>query len=160
MGQTNDVRDAVEDELTFDPDVDASHITVENTDGTVSLNGTVPSYPQYVAAAAGARRVAGVKSVRNHLEVALPAGDYRDDALLTAAANNALTLNNTMPCGVEATAAKGTLTLTGAVRDTTERAAAEALVAGLTGVHSVKNDIQTRDGAAPADGRQRDGLGA
>ena len=65
MGQTNDVRDAVEDELTFDPDVDASDITVENTDGTVTLNGTVPSYPQYVAAAVGAQPVVGVKNVRN-----------------------------------------------------------------------------------------------
>ncbi len=71
MGQINDVRDAVEDELTFDPDVDASDITVENTDGTVSLNGIMPSYPQYVAAAEGAQRIVGVKNVRNHLEVAL-----------------------------------------------------------------------------------------
>ena len=40
MGKTNDVRDAVEDELTFDPDVDASDITVENTDGTPSSSST------------------------------------------------------------------------------------------------------------------------
>ena len=96
MGQINDVRGAVEDELTFDPDVDASDITVENTDGTVPLNGTVPSYPQYVAAAAGAQRVVGVKNVRNHLEVALPPRDYRDDLVLAATADNALAL--TTPC--------------------------------------------------------------
>jgi len=148
MSKTNDVRDAVEDELTFDPDVDASGITVENaenTDGAVSLSGTVPSYPQYVAAAAGARRVAGVKNVRNHLEIALPPGDYRDDPTLTAAANNALTLNNSAPVGVEATAANGNLTLTGTVRDTTERTAAGLMVSALTGVRSVKNNIQVRN---------------
>lgn len=145
MGQINDVRDAVEDELTFDPDVDASDITVENTDGTVSLDGTVPSYPQYVAAAAGAQRVVGVKNVRNHLRVALPPRDYRDDPVLAATANNALTLNNTVPVGVEATAVNGNLTLTGTVRDTRERAAAELMAAGLTGVRGVKNDIQVRD---------------
>jgi len=43
MGKTDDVRDAVEDKLTFDPDVDASDVRFENTDGTVSLDGTVPS---------------------------------------------------------------------------------------------------------------------
>ena len=153
MSKTNDVRDAVEDELTFDPDVDASDITVENAgnaDGTVSLSGTVPSYPQYVAAAAGARRVVGVKNVRNHLEVALPPGDDRDDQTLTAAANNALTLNNTVPVGVGATAANGHLTLTGTVRDATERAAAGLMVAGLTGVRGVKNDIQVRADTDPA----------
>jgi len=151
MGKTNDVRGAVEDELTFDPDVDASDITVESTDGTVSLNGTVPSYPQYVAAAAGAQRVVGVKYVRNHLKVALQPGDYRDDPTLTATANNALTLNNAVSVGVEATAANGNVTLIGTVRDTTERAAAELRVAGLTGVRSVKNDIQMRDDTGPAD---------
>jgi hypothetical protein len=43
------------------------------------------------------RRVAGVTDVHNPLEVVLPDSDYRDDAMLTAAANNALTLNVTVP---------------------------------------------------------------
>ena len=68
-GADDDIRDAVDDQLTFDPDVDAaeSHVTVETVNGEVNLNGTVPSYPQYLAAAAAARRVAGVTDVRNHL---------------------------------------------------------------------------------------------
>ena len=33
--------------------------------------------PQYVEAAAAARRVAGVTGVHNQLEVALPEGNYR-----------------------------------------------------------------------------------
>jgi hypothetical protein len=32
----------------------------------------VPSYPQYLEAAAAARRVAGVWNLQNHLEVVLP----------------------------------------------------------------------------------------
>jgi osmotically-inducible protein OsmY len=149
MGQTNDIRSAVEDELTFDPDVDASDITVTNVNGEVTLGGTVVSYPQYVEAAAVARRVPGVTNVRNHLEVALPPGDYRDDPALTSAVNNALTLDNTVPAGVEATAENGGITLTGTVRSGTERAAAEMMVAGLTGVRYVKNDIRIRDDPAP-----------
>jgi osmotically-inducible protein OsmY len=152
MNNTNDIGDTVQDDLTFDPDVDASDIRVRNTSGEVVLEGTVPSYPQYVAAAAVARRVAGVKDVHNHLEVVLPPGDFRDDQALAVAANSALTLNNTAQYGIDATATNGTVTLTGTVRDSVERAAAELLVAGLTGVHSVTNDIQIRNEADPGNG--------
>lgn len=145
-GGDDDIRDAVDDQLTFDPDVDAaqSHITVETMNGEVTLNGTVPSYPQYLAAAAAARRVADVTDVHNHLEVVLPPGDYRDDQTLTSTADDALTLNETVRVGVEATAANGVITLIGAVPNGDERTAAELLVAGLTGVRSVRNDIQIR----------------
>ena len=46
MGKNKDIREAVEAELTFDPLVDATGITVMNLNGDVALNGTVPSYPQ------------------------------------------------------------------------------------------------------------------
>jgi osmotically-inducible protein OsmY len=123
--------------------------------GDVALNGTVPSYPQYIQAAAVARRVAGVKDVHNHLKVALPPGEHRDDSALTAMANYALTLGHTVAVGVEATAKNGDVTLTGAVRCGAERAAAEAMIAGLTGVRSVTNDIQIRDDAGSSAPVQR-----
>jgi osmotically-inducible protein OsmY len=56
MSQTKDIRDAVERELSYDPLVDDSAISVKNINGDVALNGTVPSYPQYLEAAAAARR--------------------------------------------------------------------------------------------------------
>ena len=122
MGISSDIRAAVIDDLTFDPDVDASDIRVEEMDGDVVLTGSVPSYPQYVQAAAVAARAVGVRCVRNHLQVALPPGDHRDDLTLAAMANDALTRGGG-----------------------TEREAAEAMVAELTGVCSVRNDIQILD---------------
>jgi len=107
----------------------------------VALNGTVPSYPQYLEAATAAQRVAGVTDVHNHLEVVLPDRDYRDDAMLTTAANNALTLNITVPDGVEAIARDGNLTLTGVVNNGAQRAAAALAVAGLTGVRNIRNEV-------------------
>jgi BON domain-containing protein len=104
VGNTKDIREAVEAELKFDPLVNPADITVRNLDGQVALNGTVPSYPQYLEAATAAQRVSGVTDVHNHLEVMLPDRDYRDDAMLTTAANNALALNITVPDGIEATA--------------------------------------------------------
>jgi osmotically-inducible protein OsmY len=151
MTKTQDIRDAVELELSYDPLVDTSGITVKNINGEVALNGTVPNFPQYLEAAAAARRVSGVKNVHNHLEVVLPSGDYRDDPTLTTMANNTLTLNIAVPDGVEATAQNGNLTLTGTVSYGTERTAAEDAVAGLTGVRNVSDDIEISNDADPVD---------
>ena len=151
MGKTKDIRQAVEAELTFDPLVDAANITVTNINGEVALNGTVPNYPQYLEASAAAQRVAGVTDVHNHLEVVLPDNDYRDDAMLTTAANNALTLNITVPDGVEANARDGNLTLTGTAAYNSQRAAAELAVAGLTGIRNVRDDIDIAYDADPVD---------
>ena len=151
MGITKDIRDAVEAELEFDPLVDDADIHVVNINGDVALNGTVRSYPQYLEAAAAAQRVAGVRNVHNHLQVVLPDEDYRDDAMLTTAAYNALALNITVPDGVEATARDGNLTLTGVVEYGRQRNAAELAVAGLVGVRNIKDDIDISYDADPVD---------
>jgi osmotically-inducible protein OsmY len=151
MSQTKDIREAVEGELSYDPLLDDSDISVKNINGDVALNGTVPSYPQYLEAAAAARRVAGVKNLQNHLEVVLPTGDYRDDATLTTTANDALTLNVAVPDGVEATAKNGNLTLSGTVSYGSERTAAEQAVGYLTGVRNVRDDMDISTDADPVD---------
>ncbi len=151
MGKNKDIREAVEKEFLFDPRLDAANITVKNRGGDVALNGTVSSYPQYLEAAKAARRIAGVASVHNHLEVLLPPENYRDDAMLTTAANNTLATNSTMPDGVEATARNGNLRLTGTVNYGYQRAAAESAVAGLTGVRHINNKIEVIYDTDPID---------
>ena len=71
--------------------------------------------------------------------------------MLTTAANNALTMNVTVPDGVEATATDGNVTLTGIVGFGTERAAAERAVAGLTGVRNIRDYIEISYDADPVD---------
>ena len=151
MGKTKDIREAVEAELDFDPLIDDGDITVKNMNGEVALNGTVPSYPQYQEAASAAQRVQGVTSVHNHLEVVLPPESYRDDAMLTTMANNALTANISVPVTVEAIASNGNVTLSGTVRYGSERAAAELAVAGLTGVRNIQDEIDIAWDADPVD---------
>jgi osmotically-inducible protein OsmY len=56
IGKTQDIREAVEAELRDDPLIDPADISVMNINGDVALNGTVPSYPQYLEAAAAAPR--------------------------------------------------------------------------------------------------------
>jgi osmotically-inducible protein OsmY len=149
--KTKDIRDAVEKELKFDPLVDASGITVKNMGGDVALNGTVPSYPQYQEAAAAAKRVKGVTGLHNHLMVDLPYASYRDDVILTTAANNALTMLVSVPGNVEASASEGDVWLTGTVGNRFERDAAEQAVAGLTGVRGIVDDIEIFSDVEAAD---------
>lgn len=151
MPKANDIREAVEAELASDPLVDAAGITVMNLDGNVALNGSVHSYPQYVEAAEAAWRASGVTNVSNHLEVVLPPDHYRDDAMLTTAANNALAGSATVPEGVEASAKNGDLTLTGMVKYRRHQAAAEAAVSGLAGVRNIKDEIDLGFDVDPAD---------
>jgi osmotically-inducible protein OsmY len=140
MGKARDIRKAVEEALGRDRIVDAVGITVINVKGSVALNGTVPSYPQYLQAAETARNVAGVTGVHNHLQVELPPEAHRDDAMLTTAANNALAASALVPGEIEATAKDGNLTLTGPVKYGSQREAAESAVSGLTGVRYVKDE--------------------
>ena len=151
MGKNKDIREAVEEEFLFDPLLDATNITVKNRGGDVALNGTVPSYLQYLEAAKAARRIAGVASVHNHLEVLPPPENYRDDAILTTAANNSLAANGITPDGVEAIARNGNLKLTGTVNYGYQRADAESAVAGLTGVRRVNDKIEVVYDTDPAD---------
>jgi BON domain len=92
-----------------------------------------------------------VTRVHNHLEVVLAPEDYRDDAMLTTAANNALAAAATAPAGVEATAKNGNLTLTGAVKYLSQRADAESAVSDLAGARNVKDEIQLVFDVDPAD---------
>jgi osmotically-inducible protein OsmY len=139
---SKDIREAVQKELKFDPLVDPSAIFVKNMNGDVALNGTVLSYPQCLQAAAAARRVQGVRRVHNHLMVDLPPASYRDDPMLTTAANNALTMTVTVPGSVEASASEGNVWLTGTVGNRFQRDEAERAVAALTGVRGIADDIE------------------
>ena len=141
-----DIRAAVYQELDGDRLVDAADIVVEVVNGVVSLNGTVPSHDQRVAAATAARRVAGVTGVDNLLGVALPVGDYLEDAALAQRVSGALAANH-VPDGVRAIAREGDVFLTGTVRDGAQRAAAEDAAAGVGGVHSITNLIEVQSRA-------------
>jgi hypothetical protein len=81
MTKTQDIRDAVELELSYDPLVDISDITVKNINGEVALNGTVPNFPQYLEAAAAANGLALNDHVRaEQVELDFP-GDVGDAGL-------------------------------------------------------------------------------
>lgn len=77
-----DIRQAVLDQLAADERVNAESIEVTVNDGTVTLGGTAPSYRSKWAAAEAARRVWGVYTVDNQVDVRLPA-PTDDDRIAT-----------------------------------------------------------------------------
>ena len=134
-------------ELATDP-LDADDIVVNVVNGAVSLNGTVPSQAQSAAATAAAHRVDGVTGVDNLLAVALPSGDYGDDAALAQLANQALAADPAVPDGVQATAREGSIFLTGTVSHNVQRAAAE-LGARWVAISSAACWASASQGACP-----------
>ena len=75
----SEIKRDVEDELRWDPDVDAADIAVAVKNGVVTLSGFVRSYNDKWEAERDAKRVAGVLGVANDLEVRLPNIDERPD---------------------------------------------------------------------------------
>jgi osmotically-inducible protein OsmY len=141
MGTDANIEAAVQKELASDPLIDANGIVVEVTDGGVSLTGTVPSQAQRAEATSAARRVAGVTRVDTLLAVAMPSDDYGDDSGLVELVNQSLAANAGVPKGVKATVRQGNVFLTGTVRRSAQRAAAEETAVGVAGVLSVTNEI-------------------
>jgi osmotically-inducible protein OsmY len=62
----------VEDELEWEPALDASEIGVSVKDGIVTLSGWTRSFPERRAAERATFRVHNVKGVANEIEVRLP----------------------------------------------------------------------------------------
>lgn len=144
MSTDRDIRAAVHEELVTDPLIDADDIVVQVVNGAISLTGTVPSHAQCTATVAAAHQVAGVIGVDNLLAVALPSGDFGDDAALAQLANQALATNAAVPDGIKATAHEGNIFLTGTVSLSAQRVAAEDTVAGVAGVLSITNEIEVQ----------------
>ena len=153
METTNDVIQAVRDELYFDPRVEhADTIAVSADDGAVTLRGTAGSFHEKLAATNAARRVRGVRHVDNELQVRLITETRRADADIRAAALQALALDGQVPADrIEVNVYEGVLMLTGTVPWQYQRDAARADVATLAGVVDVEDRIEIEHGASASD---------
>jgi osmotically-inducible protein OsmY len=117
----------VTEELFFDPRIkDLDAIAVGADDGAVTLRGTVGSFHEKREAAKAAKRVLGVTSVQNELNVRLMTDSRRDDSDIRAAALQVLMLDSLVPAdAIDVKVKDGVLTLSGIVGWHYQRAAAE-----------------------------------
>ena len=156
MKSDADLKREVEDELRWDPEVDATDIAVTAHDGVVALAGFVRDYYQKAMAERAAKRVAGVRAVANDLEVRLPASDTRPDPEIVREAVTAL--KTELPYSsqnIKVIARGGWVTLEGDARWNYVRAEAESIVRRVRGVRGVTNHIAVKPEAAPSEIRRK-----
>jgi osmotically-inducible protein OsmY len=143
------------EELKWEPSVDAAHIGVSVKNGIVTLRGHVPSYAEKCRAERLAKRVHGLKTLANEVEVKLPFSSQRTDEEVATACVNALKSSNPVPSDkVRAIVNKGSVTLEGEVEWQFQKEAAERAVRDLTGVTGVSSLIAVKPQVSPTDVRR------
>ncbi|MCO5398888.1 BON domain-containing protein [Ralstonia soli] len=142
----------VEDELQWDPAVDASRFAVQAKDGVVTLSGSADTFADKHAAEEAIRRVAGVTALVLHVDVHLPPDMRRPDDEIAQAISSALHWNPSVPLdAIRIIVEDGAVTLRGEVDQDFQRRAALDTVRRVRGVKSVANALTLRDAAGPAD---------
>ena len=131
----------IEDELRWDPKVNAAQIGVTVDKGAVSLLGAVDTYAEKWAAEDATKRVSGVRTVAQDLTVKILGDHKRTDSDIASAVQNALTWDVFVPKGVTAKVQDGWVTIEGQATWNYQRDAAERSVRYLTGVSGVSNAI-------------------
>ena len=151
MRADSDIKRDVEEELKWEPNLDATDIAVAVKNGVVTLTGFVRSYAHKSAAETGAKRVAGVVGLANDLEVRVPGADERPDPEI--AREIAAELKIWLPYSAEhikAVVKNGWVTLEGEVEWNYQRDYAERAIRWIKGVKGVSNLIRLKPRATPS----------
>ena len=136
------IKGDVLNELKWDSRVDEADVGVQVKEGIVTLTGSVNVYARKIAAREAAHRVHGVLDVVDELQVKVPGIGARTDTDIARAVRDALEWDAFVPDEkITSTVSLGIVTLEGAVQTWSQRADAERVVRGLTGVRGVINQI-------------------
>jgi osmotically-inducible protein OsmY len=146
----------VEQELEWDPRLDAREIGVAVKDGIVTLSGHVRSFAERWAAQDAAETVSGVKALANEIEVRLPSDSQRSDTEIAESALDALRLNMSVPIAdIRLAIHDGWVTLSGQVGFWFQKQAAEGTVRNIRGIKGIENDIHVKAPVTTADLKTR-----
>jgi osmotically-inducible protein OsmY len=146
----SDIKRDVEEELRWDPNIDATDIAVAVKDGIVTLTGFVRFYSEKFEAEAAAKRVAGVAAVANDIDVRLPAIDERPDPEIARDAASALRW--WLPFAwerIKVVVKNGWVNLEGEVKWNFQRRLAESAVRRVRGIKGITNAVRLAEQAAP-----------
>lgn len=152
MKSDTQLRDDVQAELNWTPEVKSSDVGVIVKDGVVTLTGHLASHAEKYAIERAVQRVHGVKALAVELTVKLPFDNQRTDADIALAAERALEWNVLVPDDkIRPMVEEGWLTLAGEVEWAYQRTAAESAVRDLMGVTGVSNLVKVKPKISPAD---------
>ncbi|TDV27297.1 osmotically-inducible protein OsmY [Paraburkholderia caballeronis] len=142
----------VEGELLWDPQVDAANIRVNVHERVVTLSGTVPDYAQKLAAQKAVQRVAGSRALVMELDVPeRPRARHEDEDLAAAIVLALRWQAGLAEKDIRVEVERGCVMLSGEVDWGYQRHAAEKVVGAMRGVVGVANQIVVRHSDAVAD---------
>ena len=135
--------DVILNRIRFEPSIDPSRIAVATSSGGhVVLNGVVRTYAEKQRVEEIVRRLRGVTSLQNEIEVRLTIGDYRTDATLERIINElyeAMTgFGESRPL---ASVRDGWVVLQGSLPSRYQKQLAEGSLRYIAGVRGITNEI-------------------
>ena len=147
----------VMEQLSFEPNIDESNITVSIKDnGVVLLGGKVKSYTEKYLAEKAVEKLKKVKGVANELMVDLASIYKRSDVDIVQAALNALKWSMFIPHeDIKVSVDNGHLSLVGDVEFNYQKVRAEKAVRDLFGVTTVINNIKVNPSIKPSEVKEK-----
>jgi osmotically-inducible protein OsmY len=140
----DEIRQDIYSHLSWDDRIDESHITVDVSDSTVILSGTVPTYPSLIQAERDAYDIPGVKSVKNRLSVLFPTTyPTPSDADIGGTIRNLLQINPTIDDhDIQVSVLNSVVTLSGTVSTAWQKTRAGYIAINVDGVVELDNNLQ------------------
>lgn len=138
-----EIKKNIVDQLFWDSRVDASCITIEFTDGTVRLNGTVPTFLAREAAEEDVWVIPGVSSVQNNIAVRHPSlAQIPSDAEIKEILSSILKWDPDIDSSdVRINVENGNITLDGSVPSLWQKLRIEEIAAEINGVIFLHNRL-------------------
>jgi osmotically-inducible protein OsmY len=143
------LKNDVNEELRWLPNVTATEIKVAVENGVVTLRGKVPHYAEKMAAERATQRVEGVKAIAEELEVCLLMTHEHSDSDIAQAVVSTLKWHVWVPTHIQAAVENGWVTLSGSVNWEYQRMAAQDSVRYLAGVKGVSNNLAITPSVQP-----------
>jgi osmotically-inducible protein OsmY len=142
MSSDMQLKKHVEDELSWEPGINAAAIGVAVKDAVVTLTGHVPTFAEKRTAEQAVLRIHGVRALANELDVRFLVGSEQTDEAIALKAASALLWHSSIPKDhVKVQVSNGFITLEGTVDWQFQREAAESAVENLLGVKGVYNTV-------------------
>jgi len=156
MRPDSEIKKDVEDELRWDPDIDAAYVGVVVRNGVVTLTGYVRSYMQKTQAERDAMGVMGTAGLANDIEVRLPYINNPPDPEIARDAVEKL--RDELPYSsqfIKVTVKDGRLTLEGALEWNYQRDRADEAVRSVRGVIDITDNLTLKPRVTVRDAKRQ-----
>lgn len=146
----------VQNQLKWEPEMNAAQIGVAVSNGIVTLSGIVDTYPKKLTTERITKNVIGVKAVALDIQVGISPVNRKSDTEIAEACVNALRWDSSVPDDkIKVRVENGTVSIDGTVEWGYQRLAAKNAIMKLMGVKGVNNLIVVKQKPSSIDIKQR-----